>query len=183
MLPSPTAETAARARVDDLLSRLARVDLQVVIVRQPDATRLAAEGVARDAATSAGRADLFDEAVAATREAVLRLFARSGFSGTWALTEMAVSVTRADDRVAAATAFEEAAMAAVVEDLVDDETLDVLRATADNLLDMTGLSSPGSLSNLAASGPTGSGVLLRGAMVIAIVLLVILGLLGARGSH
>ena len=35
---------------------------------------------------------------------------------------MAVSVTRLEDRVAAAAAFEEAAIAAVVEDLVDAET-------------------------------------------------------------
>ena len=58
-------------------------------------------------------------------------FARAGFSGTWAATEMAVSVASAGDRIAAAAAFEEAAMAAVVEDLVDEETLEILRATTD----------------------------------------------------
>ena len=56
---------------------------------------------------------------------------------------MAASVATASDRVAAATAFEEAATAAVVEDLVDDDTLEVLRATSERLCPFFGaLSSP-----------------------------------------
>ena len=62
-----------------------------------------------------------------------RMFSSAAFSGTWAATEMAASVASAADRVAAARAFEEAATAEVVEDLVDDETLDTLRATTDEL--------------------------------------------------
>jgi hypothetical protein len=175
--PSGAAEAAARARVADVLERLNRVDLQVVIVRPPDATRLAAERVALDAARAAGRARLFDEATAAARDATMRLFAQGGFSGTWAATDMAMSVTRADDRVAAATAFEEAAMAAVVEDLVDDDTLGVLRSTADGLTDMTGLPAPGSLSNFGASDSR----VFRVAVVIVIVLLAIFGIVVGKG--
>ncbi len=76
----------------------------------------------------------------------MRSFARAGFSGTWAFTDMAMSVARAGDRVAAAAALEEAVTAAVVEDLVDAETLDVLRSTSDELGDLKGVPPPGSIA-------------------------------------
>ena len=146
---------AARARVAALLDTLPRIDLQVVVVARPDATRLAARDRATEAAILAGRGDLLYEARAAVREAVLRTFARSGFSGTWAVTDMAVSVTRSEDRVAAAAAFEEAAMAAVVEDLVDEEITDILRASTAGLNGMSGVPTPGSLAAF-ATPPAGA---------------------------
>jgi hypothetical protein len=76
----------------------------------------------------------------------MKAFARSGFGGTWAATDMAVSVVTARDRAAAAAAFEEAATAAVAEDLLDEETLGVLRSTSNELADLTGLPSPGAIS-------------------------------------
>ncbi len=139
----------ARTRVAVLLDALPRIDLQVLVVAMPDGTRRAARARAIDAAVAAGRGGLLDEATGAVREAVLEIFSRSGFSGTWALSEMAVSVTRAKDRVAAAAAFEEAAMSAVVEDIVDEETTDILRSTTAGLFDMTGMPVPGSLSSFA----------------------------------
>jgi hypothetical protein len=139
---------AARARVASLLDELSPIQLQVVVVGRPDATRQAARDRARDAAIVAGRGELLEEAIGVVRDAVLRTFARAGFSGTWAATDMAVSVVRAEDRVAAAAAFEEAAMAAIVEDLVDDHTLDVLRSTSGEFRDLAGLPTPGSLSEL-----------------------------------
>ena len=132
-----------------LLDTLTRIDLQVVVVAMPDETRQAARATATEAAIARRRGELLYEATSAVREAVLRIFARSGFSGTWAVTDMAVSVTRAGDRVAAAAAFEEAAMAAVVEDLVDEETTDILRSTTAGLFGMTGMPAPGSLSSFA----------------------------------
>ena len=159
---------AARARVEALLERLERVELQVVVVAPPDAIRLAARNRARDAAIVAGRGELLDEATTAVREAALRAFSRGGFSGTWAATEMAASVATSSDRVAAAAAFEEAAMAAVVEDLVDDETLEVLRSTSNELAGMSGMPSPGSLSAIGAP----AGFAIRGPVQVGIVLLV-----------
>jgi hypothetical protein len=165
--------TAARARVDAVLERLRRVDLQVVVVAPPDATRRAARDRARAAAAESDRTTLFDDAVAATREATLRAFARGGFSGTWAATEMSASIANAGDRVAAAAAFEEAAMAAVVEDLVDDDTLEELRATADELDRAKGLPAPGALSALTApAGTRAQGPL----QVVALVVLVMASL-------
>jgi len=166
---------AARARVADLLDALTRVDLQVVVVAAPDATRRAARDTAHAAALDAGRADLLDEATEAAREVSFRSFSRSGYSGTWAVTDMAVSVTRAEDRVAAAAAFEEAAMAAVVEDLVDEETTDILRSTSAGLVDMTGTPTPGSLSSFASPpagavrGPIGLAALIAFVVVCALI--------------
>ncbi|MFL5778342.1 MAG: hypothetical protein ACJ761_05315 [Chloroflexota bacterium] len=141
---------AARARLDDLLGRLARLDLQIAVVAPPDATRLAARDTARIAADGAGRGRLFDDATAAVRDWTLRSFARRGFSGTWAVTETGVSVASGRDRLRAAAGLEEAAMAAVVEDLVDDDTLEVLRSTVDELGNLAGLPSPGSISSIAS---------------------------------
>ena len=172
---------AARERVADLLEQLNRVELQVVVVAPPDATRMAARDRARAAASVAGRSPLVSEATAAAREITLNAFARAGFSGTWAATDMAVSVATADDRVAAAAAFEEAALAAVVEDLVDDETLGVLRATAGELGDLSGIPAPGSLSTFAA--PVGEAI--RGPIQIAILaafVVVCAVVAGAAGS-
>ncbi len=148
---------AARERVRAVLEGVTRINLGVVVVAPPDATRMAARDVARTAASVAGRGPLLREAQAAAREVVLDTFARSGFSGTWAATEMSMSVAGPTDRMAAAAAFEEAAMAAVVEDLdVDEETLDVLRSTSLELTGLGGLPMPGSLSSIASSvrGPS-----------------------------
>ncbi len=170
---------AARARVAALLERSSHVGLQVVVVPPPDEPRLRARDRARTAAVVAGRRALFDEAVAAARDQTMRSFARSGFSGTWALTDMALSVTRADDRVAAVAAFEEAAMAEVVEDLVDPQTLEVLRSTSEGLWDLAALPPPGSIAGIGRPGAR-----IHGAVPLALVgafafLLILAGLGGA----
>jgi hypothetical protein len=104
---------------------------------------------------------------------VMRAFSRSAFSGTWAASEMAASIARPDDRVAAAAAFEAAVIAAVTEDLVDDETIAALREPTEVLERSTGLPQPGSLSTFASPGghisdavPVGAGI----AVVIAGIL-------------
>ena len=171
------ATVAARERVRAVLESVTRINLGVVVVAPPDATRMAARDVARTAASVAGRGPLLREALAATREVVLDSFARSGFSGTWAATEMSMSVAGPADRMAAAAAFEEAAMAAVVEDLdVDEETLDVLRSTSLELTSLRDLPMPGSLASLASPA---AGVF-RGPIQIAIVVVVVLVCAGRR---
>jgi hypothetical protein len=164
------AVAVARARVDDLLERLTRVNLQVVVVAPPDGARRTARARARAAAVGAGRGDLLDQAVGAARETVMRAFSRGGFSGTWAATDWSISVARPDDRVAAAAAFEEAAMAAVVEDLVDEETLEELRSSSGELIRSTGLPSPGALSSFGRPSIAASGGLARQAILAAFVM-------------
>lgn len=143
------ATAAANTRVATLLEQITKVELGIVVVAPPDAERMAARDRARAAAIAAGRGPLLEDAMRAARDVTMRSFARAGFSGTWAVTEMAASVTRSGDRVAAAAAFEEAAAAAAVEDLVDPETLETLRATSDVLGRATGLATPGSLTGFA----------------------------------
>lgn len=153
-MTSNDSEQTVIARVEGLLEQLGHVDLQVVVVAPPDAERVAARVRARAAADAAGRAALLDEAVAAARDLAIRAFARGGFSGTWAANDWSISVANAGDRAAAAAAFEEAAMASVVEDLVDEDTLGALWATAEELGRSSGLPTPGTLSAL-PSGVSG----------------------------
>jgi hypothetical protein len=89
---------------------------------------------------------------------------------------MSVSVVRAADRVAAAAAFEEAAMADIVEDLVDQDTVDVLRSTSAQLRDMAGMPAPGSLAELGR--PAGQAI--RGP--IQLVIVAIAGIIGLVAS-
>src|SRR4051812_35349857 len=81
---------AARERVEALLERIARVNIHVIVVGAPDAARLAARDRARSAAIVAGRGALLDEATGAIQQRTLRAFARTGFSGTWAATDMSM---------------------------------------------------------------------------------------------
>jgi hypothetical protein len=83
---------------------------------------------------------------------------------------MSASVATAGDRVAAVAALEEAAIAAVAEDLVDEDTVEVLRSTWDELTSSTAIPSPGSLSSIAA--PTAGAV--RGPIQAAILAGVVL---------
>jgi hypothetical protein len=81
---------------------------------------------------------------------------------------MGASVVRADDRVAAAAAFEAAATAAVAEDLIDAETLEILREPTDALRRTTGMPPPGALSNFASGGTSTDGI--QVAIAIAVVI-------------
>lgn len=141
----------AASRVAATLQRLERIDVAVVVVARPDAGRQRATDRARDAAIAAGRGTLLDEATTAARDLAMGAFARRGFSGTWAVADWSISTARAGDRVAVAAAFEEAVTAAVAEDVVDDETAGILRATSEELAMMTGVPEPGALSTLGAS--------------------------------
>jgi hypothetical protein len=143
-----TPDGAARDRVAATLARLDRIDVEVVVVAGPDQDRQAAMDRARAAALAGGRGKLLDEASGAARDLAIRAFSRRGFSGTWAAADWSISTSGPRDRAAVATAFEEAATAAVVEGLVDGETLGVLRATSERLTAMTGVPHPGSLSNI-----------------------------------
>ena len=151
-----------------VLERLTRVDLQVVVLPPIDRERSAARDRGRAAAIAAGRGQLLADALEAARELAVRAFARGGFSGTWAANEMGVSVTRANDRVAAAAAFEDAVIAAVAEDRLDPDTLEELRASTDVLTRLTGPPMPGALSNIGRPRP---GVK-RAPLIVALAVLV-----------
>jgi hypothetical protein len=152
------AEAEAARRVAWVLEELAHLDLNVVVLPPADDELVDAVARARDAAILAGRHPLLDDATRSASDIALRAFSRSGFSGTWAATDMGASVVRASDRVAAATAFEAAATAAVAEDLVDSETVEILREPTDALRATTGMPPPGALSNFASGRGSSAGI-------------------------
>ena len=166
------AEAAAEAerRVARVLDELQHLDLNVVVLSRPDEGMVEALGRARDAAVVAGRRALLESATGRARDAALRAFSRSGFSGTWAATDMGASVVRADDRVAAAAAFEAAATAAVAEDVIDAETAEILREPTEALRRTTGLPPPGALSNITADRGSERWSGLQVAVAIAVVI-------------
>ena len=167
-----------------MLEELEHLDLNVVVLPPADNELVDAVDRARDAAILAGRQELLDAATRSARDIALRAFSRSGFSGTWAATDMGASVVRADDRVAAAAAFEAAATAAVAEDLIDAETLEILREPTDALRRTTGLPPPGALSNFAAGGRSSRGVATTDTVQVGLgVVVVIAGILVALAAN
>jgi len=177
------ANAEAERRVATVLGELEHLDLNVVVLPYPDEEVVRAVERARGAALAAGRRPLLASATESAREIAIRGFARSAFSGTWAASEMAASVARPDDRVAAAAAFEAAATAAVAEDLVDDDTIDLLRGPTESLRSTTGLAQPGALSNFATPRRSQAGGLQVGLGISIVVLGVLaIGLTGSIAS-
>ncbi len=175
---------AARARIEPTLARLDRIDLQIVVVAPPDQVRIDAKRRAQVAAHDAGRGPLLAEACEAARSMAMTAFARGGFNGTWAATETSTSVIGSRDRVAAAEAFEEAVTAAVTEDLVDDRTVRILRATVNELVGTTGLPIPGSLAAITTPhrGLTDSSVGVAAVVVAVLASFMALVITGAVGA-
>lgn len=139
---------AARARIATTLEAARRVELDRLIIGRRDPESVDALRRARDAAVAADRSVLVDDGRAAAREYVTGAFAERGFSGTWALTEMSMSVMRPADRVAVGEALADAVTADAVEDLVDGETLDALRARWERIVASTSIPDPGSIGNI-----------------------------------
>ncbi len=61
-------------------------------------------------------------------------------------------------------------MAEVVEDLVDDETLDVLRASSTSSIRSTGLPSPGALSSFARSAVTSDSRIVSAILIVFVII-------------
>jgi len=178
--PDPAdADGEAARRVAIVLEGLERLDLNVVVLPHTDDELVDAAERVRAAAVAAGRRELLESATRAARDIAMRAFSRSGFSGTWAATDMGVSVVRADERVAVASAFEAAATAAVAEDLVDAESLAVLREPTDALRRTTGMPAPGALSNFASTGSESGGIATDAVQVGLGIVVVIAGIVVA----
>jgi hypothetical protein len=142
---------AARQRVATTLRRAERVELGRVVFGAAPSEVVVARRRAIEAAAEAGRASLVEEARRAAGAFVTRAFAGQGFTGTWAVTEMAVSVARPTDRAAVAEALADAVTADAVEDLVDDETADALRTRMALIESSSAIPDTSSISNLTAS--------------------------------
>jgi hypothetical protein len=148
---------AARRRVERTMARAQHVDLTSLIVGLPGDTVDAAREKATDAAIMHGRRELLEEARHEATAWVLQAFATRGYSGTWAWTEMSMSVARPKDRAAVAETLADAVTADAVEDLVEPEIAETLRSTWSVLADSTAIPEAGSLSGLTSGlvGPPG----------------------------
>jgi hypothetical protein len=143
--------THAADRVAATLERARHVELARVVVGRAPADVVTARRRALAAADQAGRSQLVRDARQAAAGFVDRAFARQGFSGTWMLTEMAVSVARPADRAAVAEALADALTAEAVADLIDSDTGDTLKATWGELDASSAIPDPSSVSNFTAS--------------------------------
>ncbi|HSL77136.1 MAG TPA: hypothetical protein VK867_09335 [Candidatus Limnocylindrales bacterium] len=145
---------AARERVAATLERARHVALERLIIGRSSPATDHARRVALTAADAADRSDLVRDARETATGWVTRSFSERAYSGTWALTEMSMSVTRPADRAAVAEALADAVTADAVEDLVDGDTGDALRARWDTIESAGPLPEPGALSGI-TSGLTG----------------------------
>ena len=139
---------AARERVGATLEAARHIELERLIVGRSSPEADAARRVALAAAADSGRSGLVSEAREAALDWATRSFSERAYSGTWALTEMSMSVTRPADRAAVAEALADTVTADAVADLVDAETLDALRARWDTIEHAGPIPEPGSLSNM-----------------------------------
>lgn len=168
---------AVRDRVGATLEAARHIELERLIVGRSGPDVDAARRVALAAVVTAGRSELVHEAREAALDWATRSFSERAYSGTWALTEMSMSVTRPADRVAVAEALADAVTADVVEDLVDVEVVDALRARWDTIETAGPMPEPGSLSNMTSGLISGRRSLPAGAILLAVG-----GLLLAMGS-
>lgn len=111
-------------RIDAFLARLERVsidDLQVLALQPADVDeRDALLDQVDAAARAAGRLDELDDAADLANEAIVRELAFRGYEPTWLGLNWGRSMARTEDRAALIQAVEDAAMAAVVADLVPE---------------------------------------------------------------
>jgi hypothetical protein len=177
------AGEAARRRIEATLDHARHVDLSRLIVGVAGPDIEAARRVASSAAAAAGRSPIVHEAQRSAKAWVLQAFADRAYSGTWVATETAASVTRPADRLAVAEALADAVTASAVQDLVDGDTVDALRASWDTLEASSSIPEPGALNDFTRS-IAGTGIRRGGmrSLVFGVVML-LMGFTGlAAGS-
>jgi hypothetical protein len=185
MSPGGEAAIDAGRRVGATLEAAKHIELERLIVGRSSREADEARRVALAAAAAAGRTELVREAREAALDWSTRSFSERAYSGTWALTEMSMSVTRPADRAAVAEALADAVTADAVEDLIDGETLDALRARWHTITTAGPIPEPGSLSALTSgfmagrSLPAGIALLVVGVGLLAIGSVVAVGFLVA----
>lgn len=158
----------ARRRVASTLEAARHFEVERLILGRSSQKVDDARRIALAAAETAGRSELVREARDAAGDWATRSFSERAYSGTWAVTEMSMSVTRPADRAAVAESLADAVTADAVEDVVDAKVLGALRARWDMIETAGPIPEPGSLSNM-TSGLIGG----RRSIPAGIVLLVV----------
>lgn len=124
------------------LERLAVDDLAVLALPEPDPderTDLLARAIT--AAEKAGRLDEVRAAPGRAREVIVNGFAFRAYDPTWFGLNWGRSLGRADDRARLLAAVEDAAVAAVVADLLPEEDVAALREPFERISAMAGTAS------------------------------------------
>jgi hypothetical protein len=139
-MPSPSAD--ATDPLADFLRELGRLsidDLAMVALSEPDRDERA-ELLQRavDVADAAGRRALLASAPARARDTLFRAYSRRGYDPTWFGLNWGRSLGRADDRARLVAAVEDAAVAAVVADLLPADDVAALREPYEIAASMAG---------------------------------------------
>jgi hypothetical protein len=123
----------------EVLERLAVDDLAVLALPEPDpGERAALLTRAEAAAEEAGRRDELRAAPRRAREALIQAFSFRAYDPTWFGLNWGRSLGRADDRARLVAAIEDAAVAAVVGDLMPEEDVAALREPFELVASMAG---------------------------------------------
>jgi hypothetical protein len=145
-----TDRDRAAERLDAFLARMDRLgleDLRLISLPLPDPDdRGALLAVVDRAAAVAGRTDLVDDARRKARKAIVGAYARHQYDPTWAGLNWGRSLGTANERVGLALAVEDAAVASVMQDLLDDEAVSALTERFELAAGMTGSTTTPSLS-------------------------------------
>jgi hypothetical protein len=121
------------------LSRFSVDDLAVLALPEPDPderTTLLARAIT--AAEAAGRLDEVRAAPARARGVIVNAFSFRAYDPTWFGLNWGRSLGRADDRARLLTAVEDAAVAAVVADLLPEDDVAALREPFERIASMAG---------------------------------------------
>jgi len=147
-----------------VLERLAVDDLAVLALPEPDPDeREALIARAEAAAEEAGRLDEVRAAPRRAREALVQAFSFRGYDPTWFGLNWGRSLGRADDRARLVAAVEDAAVAAVVADLLPEDDVAKLREPFERIASMAG-TAPAANPQIERAGP-------RRAVIAAILVL------------
>ena len=166
-MPSPSAhipEPLAAFLAE--LGRFSVDDLAMVALPEPDPDeRAALLQRAVDAAHAADRREELAKAPARARDQLFRAWSRRGYEPTWFGLNWGRSLGRADDRARLVAAVEDAAVAAVVADLLSPEDVGALREPFEIATSMAGA---GPSSNPIVRGSPGERAVVVVASAVAI---------------
>ena len=129
------------------LDRLALEDLRLLALPLPDpVVRAAVLDEVNRAAATAGRTGLVDEARRRARDAIVIAYDRHLYDPTWAGLNWGRSLGTAKDRLGLTLAAEDAAVAAVMSDVLDQDLVESLAEGFEHAAGMSGATTTPSLS-------------------------------------
>lgn len=138
--PKALERDTAHERLRAFGATLERIGLddfrQLALSWTAAADRSAARATARQAVDAAGLGHLADEAAAAVFAYMDRLYASGSYHPTWVALNWGLSTGPVQDRVAAAEAVQDAALATVAEGIASDAVLATLRAPFELIADV-----------------------------------------------